>query len=455
MLLSNKFFFITTCFLRAYTLSTIPLFQSDFKNGCKEISRSGYYVLQSNIKVDTDLPLIKIKSDNVTLDLNQFSITNINTDSSSSIVSQSKIVTIKNGQLDNVNIKILENALYNLENIIICSNKNFGIKLTRSSNINISNLTIHPKENHKNFVGIDIEESQNINLKKINFSNHNVSGHNNENFIGIKLSNSSNIYLDLIIFANIKASEIFCIKSYKVSASLFNDIIAKNLKESQKCTALFCDNNSNCHFAKCVIMDVESNLQSIGIKFLKCKNCTVSDSQVSDITASDINSMAVGFVSTQGTKNYFNNIKSINNSAVKQACGLCFDSQEYLSRIRDSEFSYNNASDGQACGISFGISEDTKECTVRNCYIAFNQGNKQYGFADWSELSSTYLINNISIGHGKTFNHQGLNIDAGKNNFLIRFDTYYGANMIIKELTNKNLSNSNSNQFENVSLNND
>ena len=141
--------------------------------------------------------------------------------------------------------------------------------------------------------------------------------------------------------------------------------------------------------------------------------------------------VAAGFRSNAGKGNIFQNCNSIghncagtgtlSSSAIQQyACGFLFQNGENASRVIKCQADNNDGGAGE--GVGFGVYlegdndltslSDTSgpvNITVKDCQMSFNtstgtsgntQGNK-YGFYDNHKDTTSVLINNISLGHGR------------------------------------------------------
>lgn len=141
--------------------------------------------------------------------------------------------------------------------------------------------------------------------------------------------------------------------------------------------------------------------------------------------------VAAGFRSSAGKGNIFQNCNSIghscagtgtlSSSAIQQyACGFLMQSSENSSRVIKCQADNNDGGAGE--GVGFGVYlegdndltslSDTSgpvNITVKDCQMSFNtstgtsgntQGNK-YGFYDNHKDTTSVLINNISMGHGR------------------------------------------------------
>jgi hypothetical protein len=161
------------------------------------------------------------------------------------------------------------------------------------------------------------------------------------------------------------------------------------------------------------------------------KNNQFSNCHSSSCTTGLLNQVAAGFRSNASSGNIFQNCNSIGHScagtgtlssgAIQQyACGFLFQNGENASRVIKCQADNNDGGAGE--GVGFGIYlegnndltdlSDTSgptNITVKDCSMSFNtssgtsgntQGNK-YGFCDNHRDTTSVLINNISLGHGR------------------------------------------------------
>jgi hypothetical protein len=161
------------------------------------------------------------------------------------------------------------------------------------------------------------------------------------------------------------------------------------------------------------------------------KNNQINNCNASVNTVGAANKVAAGFRCSAGSGNCFNACNAIgqtcsgtgtlSSGAIQQyACGFLFQSAENASKIVNCKADNNDGGTGE--GVGFGIYlqgnntltsiTDTTAPTntiVRDTVMSFNtssgsssttQGNK-YGFFDASKDTTSVLINNVSIGHGR------------------------------------------------------
>ena len=128
--------------LLAIPVWAIDVFQSDIP---LSITSSGTYVLQENVSYKGHHSAIKIKANNVTIDLNGFSISVSKRKANAILVKNISNFTIQNGSIIDIskkqwanNINIMNANQGSIQNISTMGNRN-GLSIAQSNNIQVQN----------------------------------------------------------------------------------------------------------------------------------------------------------------------------------------------------------------------------------------------------------------------------------------------------------------------------
>ena len=167
--------------------------------------------------------------------------------------------------------------------------------------------------------------------------------------------------------------------------------------------------------------------------FLECQ----ANGNTTAAASVDVSTHAVGFYSSAGTANRFEKCIANGNSETDIAqtvhsAGFQFAGAETRSQLIECEAVGNtvgtvaggNATGARAYGIYFSDTSGADKCIVKNCYIAYNSvldgatppDGLNFGFYDNNTASTSVLINNLSIGHGRCMTHTELDASNQWNN---------------------------------------
>ena len=449
-----------------------PISQADISNGKTFIiDQPGDYFLASNLifspQHDEGI-IIQIATDNVTLNLNQKTI------SSQPYFHHLQAIQIKK-DLSNI---IIQNGTFNkirgrginihegcsnisLRNLLVSNCYCGGLIIKNCVDCIIDNLYLshcinhHPE--HEPFCGIDMSHSSNCII-----TNTFV-----DNFIN-PLGNTIGISLE-----NCKSCEI---RTCKIASNQGKSVMGIGLKNAHTCYLLnmrvilnqATHGNAYGYYYAQSSGNITSNCQaqmcqsstgnaygfylqdSNSIRFDKCEGRN-NDTQESPFNA-------YGFYATDSSGIAFRNCLSFGNKGGNTpssiGAGYALENQCRGVFIKECT-SIGNGGVGEAYGIKLG-SEDRPviDTIIEWGRIINNRGTtKQYGIKDFSPHSTTRFIGNNVIGHGQIFIGSPELKDNGKMNYMFNYNSEEKrANQMIVEGSNSFLQNIPREKFLNISL---
>jgi hypothetical protein len=417
---------------------SIPISKPQIANGTTfSITSPGYYNLSGDLSFTSavaSVNVIEIKTNDVVLDLNTFSI---RTDNSSSGLTAISIdagisnVFIKNGSIFSVtgagikgnsgckNIRI-DSMFFN-----DCDDSGIHLDGVLDSSITSCEITnTTGTATGTAAVGLLLNLCKNLQISNSNF--------NSSTSVTIP---AKGVFLTSCINCNFKD----CVAATNVGTSGYGF----HLSNSDTCKFVACSANDNrgifldgfgfaCNssitiqFNCCNALSNDSLTTNAygfffsGSNFNKCVNCTSSNQSGSYD--------GHGFFTTAGKGNQFEECLASGNQGGSSmnniGSGFTFRASETNSLITSCQSLSNGSSVGEGYGIKFGaIGETISNCTVRNNQLSTNIGGaKKYGFKDFTENMTTLLTNNLAFAQGKVFPlSNGQIADNGFRNYMFTF----------------------------------
>lgn len=380
------------------------------------LSSPGNYKFSSGMKADltTSTTIICITSSDVTLDLQNFTVSQKNADTSENettgihIQNNLSNVVIKNGKINNINgrsIIIGENCFnITLHNMFITKTKIAGIEVQQNANtVRISNcLVANAISSDKTYTGIKLTDNTNISLDHCSVIR--LAGTINFSCYGIFAKNCSNCSLTNSVISGIKGKH-----SIGVALNTCVDWVIENNESSgnvalngtstglylvksvaNRITNFETSNNHGTNDGNGIQVKVNSNYN----RFI---NCTTSNNY------STGTGNGYGMIINKGDSNYISNITSFANSGSLESSseGVGIKIQESKGNlIEKSKCDDNNGNHGTGYGI---LLENSEHCIIENNKLYYNHGLQgSWGIQEIGTPSS-FVASNIAFGNQINF----------------------------------------------------
>lgn len=382
-----------SCFTKVLASNKFIIRQANFHQ-FRVIDKPGYYELIDVILVGNDAPAIIIKSDSVTLDLNNLSLCHKDNGISFDgiiVNSTCKNIVIANGSIDGFS--------------------GSGIKVLDGSR----NVSIHNVRLNKNNIGLFMSGVHGAII-------HNVESNNNITY-GVAFVQVFNSHLSNI------SSNNNGIGVHQVPESL-----SGFLNSSDSAGFLLAETN-RCFFEDCLSLANVSDetvygfylYNTSGLKFTRCSSFN------------NYGKNSIGISVNNGNSNSFFACQSSKNEASGQLSVGIFLSEEEKYCVIDSCKIESNIATSDSSGESYGIRIGESEIDgiigtiLKNNYLENNLGTvKQYGVKDFNSPPNTALVGNKSLFHGKTFSSSSI-IDVHKMNYMLSYSADVVLSQIIRE----------------------
>jgi parallel beta-helix repeat protein len=389
----------------------------------------GRYILNDNLRFNSTTSNqigIKITSNNVILDLQEFTVSQDNSASNFTLINIAAgltNITIKHGALENcsgVALKVDTSTKITLANLAINNCQTTGIQLTNCNNSLITDtyVTNCTTRTSSELSGICLDSCVNIKITECASNNH-INSTADGLVNGFKFISCANC---TISNCNSNTNQAACANGYlslDMKTCIFkhckaNNNLAAPATNVNGVAGFNLVNSINCRLEDCHALANSSSNNAYGFKLLnsqynKLNNCEATYNKT---TCSANLAHAYGFYCNHTDELIGgNNILSCQatgniGGAHIDSFGVGFglgDGAKYTS-ICDCIADYNNSAIGTGCGIYLN---GATYCNIKNNRVITNTGNSPaggYGIYDTTTNSINLYMQNFAFGNGKTDN---------------------------------------------------
>jgi len=447
----------------------IPIAQADIIGGQTFIiDQPGDYYLASNLLFKTqqnESIIILIKTDNVTLNLNNKTISTENhyhDTKAIQIDSSLSNIIIQNGTINKINGQgiFIDKNCSNLaiRNILISHSCCSGLSMKNAQDCIVDNIYISQCINHqaeRQPIGISLLNCTNCTINRSFFNSFtNLLG----NSYGILLENCQGCDIFNCKVSSLEGKSVYGIYLKNTSACLLknNKSILNKATEGSSCGYCFTESRNNTIY-KCEAQTNNSKTGNVygfyfdNVTSHRIESCISRDNYTSN------QSYTYGFLANQSIGLGFIKCNAFANLSDNIAVGFGIENNTRGTSIHRCIAISNNGKN-EAYGVKLGSEKShVSQNVVMECQIISNIGYcKQYGIKDFDSNSSTCLLHNMVIGHGQIFTGSPELIDNGKMNYMVRYKSEEKRpDQIIVEGDTSFLQNLPQNQYLNISLGTD
>ncbi|HLB40177.1 MAG TPA: hypothetical protein VJJ83_00155, partial [Candidatus Babeliales bacterium] len=267
----------------------------------------------------------------------------------------------------------------------------YGFLLSSATGCSLSNCLANNNSSNGTTIGIYLTSANACKLVQCTADSNSSSSTSADSCIGIKVDSSDGCSLLQCSTSqnNSNASASSSCSAYGCYFSSSNGLSIKT------CQALSNTSNSNASNA-------------YGFYFTSCNTGSVADCQACYNHTSKVAKNCAGFYATGCTALNFSQCQGSGNSLPSSdttgiVAGFWLDGTSVRNKFLSCEACSNNGYAGAAYGIYLANSSNSNT-VIRDCTLEFNNSTapgSMYGFYDGAADTTSVLINNVAIGHGR------------------------------------------------------
>jgi hypothetical protein len=388
------------------------------------LNEPGNYHFSSGTNVDfiTSGTIINITSNNVTINLQNFTLSQKNAGSSNKNITGINIadglsnITIKNGNINNITgtAIIMGQNCFNitLNNLTIAQARSGGIEVQTGTDTMFINNCFAGKSltNKKNNFGLSLTSNKNITVHNCSFIG--VRAPTGYNAFGITATNCIDCSINNCAINNNSGDTVSGLHLNNCIAFEVDNIETNGNSSSVGGAAgIECSGGQGNTFKNSTSFYNTAATNSRGIYF----HSNASYNQVFDCTTSCQKVLTTGNASgiciTTGTSNCFTRITSFGNTGgsltTSKGCGIIL-SNTYGVIVDHSTCNYNNGGTGKGYGIHL---INTSRCIIEENKLYYNHGTAGSWGIQEEENSLSFLASNIAFGNAINYGvtHSTLN----------------------------------------------